>query len=131
MMHGMCLILCVCKRVSAHLGVEALGILGDSVELWEAEHVLLAARPVKYPQSERRQCSKYLHHTHTHTQDTHTAIKTHDEKAVCVHIHIYSVQLDNQSSYLSTLRGIPQCLGEPQGICSMTYKYTQQSLKHM
>lgn len=54
-----------------YLGVEALGILGDSVELWETQHVLLAARPIEYPQSERRQCSKDLRHT----QDTHTAIK--------------------------------------------------------
>lgn len=43
-----------------YLGVEALCILGDSVELWETEHVLLAARTVEYPQSERRQSSKYL-----------------------------------------------------------------------
>lgn len=47
---------CVCT----YLGVEALCILGDSVELWETEHVLLAARTVEYPQSERRQSSKYL-----------------------------------------------------------------------
>lgn len=43
-----------------YLGVEALGILGDSVELWETKHVLLAAGSVKYPQSERRQCCKNL-----------------------------------------------------------------------
>lgn len=43
-----------------YLGVEALGILGDSVELWEAKHVLLAARSVEYPQSERRQRSENL-----------------------------------------------------------------------
>lgn len=46
-----------------YLCVEALCILGDSVELRETKHVLLAARTVKYPQSERRQCSKYLNHT--------------------------------------------------------------------
>lgn len=64
-----------------YLGVEALGILGDSVELRESEHVLLAARPVKYPQSERRQCSKYL----DHIQDT--TINTHNDRAVCLHTH--------------------------------------------
>lgn len=43
-----------------YLSVEALGILGDSVELWETKHVLLAARSVEYPQSEWRQCSENL-----------------------------------------------------------------------
>jgi len=69
--HMVCVCECVsvcadCKCVCMYLGVESLCILGDSVELWETEHVLLAARPIKYPQSERGQCSKYLHHT----QDT-------------------------------------------------------------
>lgn len=53
--------------VGMYLCVEAFCILGDSVELREPEHVLLAARPVENPQSERRQCSKYLDHTCTHT----------------------------------------------------------------
>lgn len=60
---------CVCEHLRTYFGVEALGILGYSVELREAEHVLLAARPVKYPQSERRQSGKYLQHTEvTHAQ---------------------------------------------------------------
>lgn len=56
--------LCVCvwckKNGCVYLGVEALGILGDSVELWETKHVLLAARSVEYPQSEWRQRSENL-----------------------------------------------------------------------
>lgn len=72
---------CACACVCMYLGVEALSILGDSVELWETQHVLLAARSVKYPQSERRQCSKYLHHT--------------DDRAACIHFD----SLDNQCSY--------------------------------
>lgn len=60
---------CVCEHLRTYFGVEALGILGYSVELREAEHVLLAARPVKYPQSEWRQSGKYLQHTEvTHAQ---------------------------------------------------------------
>lgn len=65
-----------CESARTYFGVEALGILGYSVELREAEHVLLAARPVKYPQSERRQRSKYLQHT----EDTHATIRTHNDK---------------------------------------------------
>lgn len=87
----------------AYLGVEALGILGDSVELWETEHVLLAARPVEYPQSERRQCSKYLHHTHR--QDATIKTQTMTLKIISIHI------------CLSLLKGISQCFnnGEPEG----------------
>lgn len=55
---------CVCCWITenrcVYLSVEALGILGDSVELWETKHVLLAARSVEYPQSEWRQCSENL-----------------------------------------------------------------------
>lgn len=55
---------CVCYWITVnrcvYLSVEALGILGDSVELWETKHVLLAARSVEYPQSEWRQCSENL-----------------------------------------------------------------------
>lgn len=51
---------CVCDCMCMYLGVESLGILGDSVELWETEHVLLAARPVKNPQCKGRQCGKNL-----------------------------------------------------------------------
>lgn len=54
---------------SAHvlyLGVKSLCILGNSVELWETEHVLLAARPVKNSQSEGRQRGKNLQRTKTH-----------------------------------------------------------------
>ena len=54
MLHKVCV--CVCM----HLGVEAFSILGDSVELWETKHVLLAARSVEYAQSERRQRSENL-----------------------------------------------------------------------
>ena len=40
-----------CAHV-AHLGVEALGVLGDLVELWEPQHALLAARPLEDAQRE-------------------------------------------------------------------------------
>lgn len=55
-----------------YLGVEALGILGYSVELREAQHVLLAARPVKNPQRKWRQRCKYLQHR----KYTHAAVET-------------------------------------------------------
>lgn len=64
--HGVHVSLCVCVR--AYPGVEALCILGDSVELWETEHVLLTAGSVKYAQGEGRQRRKYLHHIQI-TQD--------------------------------------------------------------
>lgn len=72
MLHVVCICVCVCvckcmcvcfgckANRYVYLGVEALGILGDSVELWETKHVLLAARSVEYPQSERRQRSEDL-----------------------------------------------------------------------
>lgn len=61
---------CAC----GYLGVESLGILGNSVELWETEHVLLAARPVKNSQSEGRQRGKNL-------PETHAAVRTITTKA--------------------------------------------------
>lgn len=66
MLHRVCIRACVCvcfwfkENECVYLGVEALGILGDSVELWETKHVLLAARSVEYPQSEWRQRSENL-----------------------------------------------------------------------
>lgn len=60
------------RSVRVYLGVEALSILGYSVELREAEHVLLATRPVKNPQSKWRQRSKYLQHR----KQTHAAVET-------------------------------------------------------
>lgn len=36
----------------AHPGVEALGVLGDLVELREPQHALLAARPLEDAQCE-------------------------------------------------------------------------------
>lgn len=45
-----------------YLGVEAICILGDTVQLWETHHVLLAAWPVEYAQSEWRERSKDLTH---------------------------------------------------------------------
>lgn len=51
-----------------YLSVEALGILGDSVELRETKHVLLAAGSVEYPQRERRQRSENLQ---VSTEDSH------------------------------------------------------------
>lgn len=76
------------KCALMYLGVEALCILGDPVELWESEHVLLAAWPVKYPQSERRQCSKYL----DCAQDKYTIIKAHNlMMSKCVYIYTYTM----------------------------------------
>ena len=48
-----------CTHV-AHLGVEALGVLGDLVELREPQHALLAARPLKGAQREGGQCRENL-----------------------------------------------------------------------
>lgn len=45
---------------AAHLGVEALGVLGDLVELREPQHALLAARPLKDAQREGGQCRENL-----------------------------------------------------------------------
>lgn len=48
-----------CAHV-AHLGVEALGVLGDLVELREPQHALLAARPLEDAQREGGQCCENL-----------------------------------------------------------------------
>ena len=48
-----------CTHV-AHLGVEALGVLGDLVELREPQHALLAARPLEDAQREGGQCRENL-----------------------------------------------------------------------
>lgn len=74
------------KHVFMYLGVEALCILSDPIELRESEHVLLAARPVKYSQSERRQRSKYL----DCTQDKYAIIKAHNLMMSQTHTHSLS-----------------------------------------
>ena len=55
--------MCVC----VYLGIEALCILCDAVQLGEAQHVLLTARPVEDTQSEGRERREDLQNTHTRT----------------------------------------------------------------
>lgn len=94
--------LCVCA--CAHLGVEAFGILGYSVELRESEHVLLAARPVKNPQSKRRQRGKYLRRR----KYTHAAVITdHRETArtLCLTRYPYQILGTKRNSVMFKKRG--------------------------
>lgn len=59
--------MCVC-----YLGVKAVRILCDAVQLWEAEHVLLTTRTIENPQCEGRESCENLENTHTRT---HTRIQ--------------------------------------------------------